>query len=266
MNQEQIVAMATKYGFVVVKVIVVLIIGFKVIGMINAVISKLMEKNSLDKSLQSFLVSLFSIILKACLFISIASMVGIQTTSFVALLGAVGLAVGMALRGTLSNFAGGVMILLFRPFKVGDFIEAQGVSGTVKEIQIFNSILITADKKTIILPNGPLSTGNMVNYSIEPVRRVDMSFGIGYDDDLKLAKTVLEELGKNDERILQDPPVDIFVSELGDNAVTILFRPYVKKENYWGVYFDMMEKVKLTFDEKGISFPYPQQDVHMHQK
>jgi small conductance mechanosensitive channel len=225
-----------------------------------------MDKNSLDPSLKSFLVSLISIILKACLFISVASMLGVQTTSFVALLGAVGLAVGMALRGTLSNFAGGVMILLFRPFKVGDVVEAQGVTGTVKSIQIFNTIMLTPDKKTIILPNGPLSTGNMTNYSIEPVRRVDLSFGIGYDDDLKLAKDTLEAMAKSDERVLSDPPTDILVSELGDNAVTILFRPYVKKEDYWGVHFDMIERVKLKFDELGISFPYPQQDVYMHQK
>lgn len=263
---NMIISAVKVYGPIFVYALLTLFIGFKVIGFINRIISRMMDKKDLDPSLKGFLTSLISVLLKLCLFLSVASMVGVETTSFVALLGAIGLAIGMALKGTLSNFAGGVMILLFRPFKVGDVVEAQGVVGSVQEIQIFNTIMLTPDKKTIIIPNGPLSTGNMTNYSIEPVRRVDLSFGIGYGDDLKLAKSVLEEIAAGDNRVLNDPPVDILVSELGDNAVTILFRPFVKKEDYWGVYFDMIEKVKLTFDEKGISFPYPQQDIHIHQQ
>ena len=198
------------------------------------------------------------------LVISVLGMLGIEMTSFVAILGAAGLAVGMALSGTLQNFAGGVMILIFKPFKNGDFIEAQGHTGTVSEIQIFNTILKTPDNKTIIIPNGGLSTSSMTNYSTEEKRRVDWTFGIGYGDKTDNAKEVLTQLMSEDNRILNDPAPFVAVSELADSSVNFAVRAWVKAEDYWGVYFDMNEKVYNTFDEKGLNIPYPQMDVHLH--
>jgi small conductance mechanosensitive channel len=253
------------YGLMVLKAIIVLWIGFKVIKLINNVLLKTLDKKGVDPSLKTFLSSLTGIILKVALILSVTEIVGIKTTSFIAILGAAGLAVGMSLQGALGNFAGGVMILLFKPFKVGDVIEAQGFTGSVKEIQIFCTILNTPDKKTIILPNGSLSSGSIVNYSIEPIRRVDMTFGIGYDDDLKTAKETLQSLVDADSRILKDPESAVLVSELADSSVNFAVRVHVKAEDYWGVYFDFQEKVKLTFDEKKISIPYPQQELHVHQ-
>ena len=192
-------------------------------------------------------------------------MVGIETTSFVAILGAAGLAVGLALQGSLANFAGGVLILMFKPFKVGDLIEAQGFIATVKEIQIFNTILKTADNRIVIIPNGSLSNGSMVNINQESTRRVDFVFGIGYEDDIDKAKSILNTLADNDSRVLKDPAKVIVLSELADSSVNFTVRLWAKTEDYWGVYFDMQEAVKKSFDQQGISIPYPQQDVHMHQ-
>ena len=191
-------------------------------------------------------------------------MLGVEMTSFIAILGAAGLAVGMALSGTLQNFAGGVMLLIFKPFKVGDFIEAQGYAGVVKEIQIFNTIITTGDNKTIIIPNGGLSTSSMVNYSTMPTRRVDWTFGIGYGDDVDKAKEVLKKLLSEDARILKDPEPFIAVSELADSSVNFVVRAWVNGADYWGVFFDMNEKVYKTFDKEGLNIPYPQMDVHIH--
>jgi small conductance mechanosensitive channel len=192
-------------------------------------------------------------------------MVGIATTSFVAILGAAGLAIGLALQGSLANFAGGVLILLFKPFKVGDYIEAQGYSGTVNEIQIFNTILKSLDNKTIIIPNGNLSNDCITNYSTEPLRRVDFVFGIGYEDDIKKAKEVLLTIIKSDSRVLKEPEPFVSIGELGDSSVNFTVRVWCNKEAYWDVYFDMFEKVKLEFDKQGISIPFPQRDVHLYQ-
>jgi len=185
-------------------------------------------------------------------------------TSFIALIGAAGLAVGMALSGSLQNFAGGVMILLFKPFKAGDFIEAQGYSGVVKEIQIFNTLLTTPDNKIVILPNGGLSGSSMVNYSALPTRRVDFSFGTGYNDDIDQAKEVLQKIIDSDTRILKDPEAFVAVGELADSSVNFTVRVWVNAADYWGVYFDMQEKVKKEFDANNLSIPYPQTDVHLH--
>ena len=193
------------------------------------------------------------------------SLVGIPMTSFIAILGAAGLAVGLALSGTLQNFAGGVMLLIFKPFNVGDFIEAQGFMGVVREIQIFNTILKTPDNKTIIIPNGGLSTGPMTNFSTEPTRRVDFSFGIGYSDDIDKAKSIIDGLIKNDNRILADPEPFIAVGELADSSVNFTVRVWVISEDYWGVHFDMIESVKKAFDKGGVSIPFPQTDVHLYQ-
>ncbi len=251
------------YGPKLLGAIAVLIIGGWVIKAINKGFKKLLDKRNIDPSLSPFLKSLVSMLLKALLFISVLTMVGIEMTSFVALLAAAGLAVGMALSGTLQNFAGGVMILIFKPFKVGDFIDAQGYMGTVSEIHIFNTYIKTPDNKTIIIPNSGLSTGSMTNFSTEPNRRVDWTFGIAYGDSAEKAKSVLRELCDADERILKDPEVFIALSKLDNSSVNFVVRAWVKAEDYWGVFFDMNEKVYNTFANEGLNIPFPQLDVHV---
>ena len=243
--------------------IVVLILGFWIVGIIARVIDKRMKKAKVDLSLRPFLKSFLKVILRILVIITAVSMLGVQMTSFIAILGAAGLAVGFALQGGLANFAGGVLILLFKPFKVGDFIEAQGHSGTVTEIQVFNTIMKTPDNKTIIIPNGALSNNSIVNFSTEPTRRVDLTFGIGYGDDIKKARKVIETLIKKDKRVLKDPAYAIFVKELGSSSVDFTVRAWTKAEDYWGFFFDMQENVKLEFDKNKISIPYPQRDVHL---
>jgi small conductance mechanosensitive channel len=252
------------YAPKLVLAILVLILGLWIVKLISKGVNKLMKKQDIDASLRPFLTGLLSAILKIMLVISVIQMIGVQMTSFVAILAAVGFAVGLALSGTLQNFAGGVMILIFRPFKIGDVIEAQGHVGSVKEIQIFNTIMKTPDNKTIIIPNAPLSTGSMVNYSTEENRRVDFTFGIGYDDDIDKAKEVLSALIKADSRIFTDPAPFIAVSELADSSVNFVVRVWSKASDYWGIYFDMNEAVKKEFDKQKISIPYPQTDVHLH--
>lgn len=223
-----------------------------------------MEKREIDVLLASFSSNIIYVALIAFVIIAALGQLGIQTTSFVAIIGAAGLAIGLSLQGSLSNFASGVMIIAFRPFKVGDFIEAGGVAGIVEGIQIFSTQMRTGDNKAVIVPNSNIIGGNITNYSAKDTRRVDLVFGIGYDDDIKKAKDVLTELVNNDERILKDPEPVIAVSELADSSVNFVCRPWVKTADYWGVYFDLTEAVKLRFDKEGISIPYPQQDVHMH--
>ena len=237
-----------EYGPKLIGAIIVWVIGSIVIKTISKAFVRVLEKREMDDSLKPFLKSVVSILLKILLIISVLGMLGVEMTSFIAILGAAGLAVGMALSGTLQNFAGGVVILLFKPFKVGDFIDAQGHKGTVKEIQIFNTILTDFDNKTIILPNGGLSPSSMVNYSTEPTRRVDWTFGIGYGDNVGIAKKVLGDLIKNDKRISNDPAPFIAVSGLGDNSVNLVVRVWVKGADYWGVFFDMNENVYNAFN------------------
>ncbi|RLD35323.1 MAG: mechanosensitive ion channel family protein [Bacteroidetes bacterium] len=255
--------LAMEYGLKLIGAIVVLIVGLWVIKAIMKGIRKTMEKRDMDESLKPFLLSMISMLLKIMLVISVLTMLGIQMTSFIAILGAAGLAVGMALSGTLQNFAGGVMILIFNPFKVGDFIEAQGYMGAVKEIQIFITILTTPDNKTVVIPNGGLSTGSLINYSAEPTRRVDWSFGIAYGDDFDKAKDVILNMLKTDERILTDPEPFVALGEMADSSVNITTRAWVKGEDYWGVFFDMNEKYYKEADKHGLSIPFPQLDVHM---
>ncbi len=243
--------------------IITLIVGLWIIKVVTNVFSKGMEKSKIEVSLHKFLISLVSILLKILLVISVASMIGIQTTSFVAILGAAGLAVGLALQGSLANFAGGILVLLFKPFKVGDFIDAQGVAGTVKEIQVFSTIMKTPDNKTIIIPNGAISNGIITNFSAEATRRVDMSFGIGYDDDIQKTKDILNRLIREDQRIQKEPAPVVVLAELADSSVNFTVRVWAKASDYWGIYFDMQEKVKLAFDKEKISIPYPQQDLHI---
>jgi small conductance mechanosensitive channel len=251
-----------EYGPKALLALAVLVIGMWAIRMVGKTITRVMKRQDMDPSLIPFLRGLSTSLLKVMLVISVIQMVGVETTSFIAVLGAAGLAVGMALSGTLQNFAGGVMILVFKPFKVGDFIEAQGHSGTVHAIQIFNTILKTPDNKTVILPNAPVSSGAMVNYSTEERRRVDLSFGIGYGDDIDQARKVIEGIYAADQRVLKDPEPFIAVSELADSSVNFVVRLWVDAGDYWGVHFDTIEAVKKRFDAEGISIPFPQMDVH----
>ncbi|MCB0792763.1 MAG: mechanosensitive ion channel [Flavobacteriales bacterium] len=252
----------TTYGPKALLAIIVLVVGLWIVGLITRSFVRVLKKREVDPSLIPFLKGMTNILLKVMLVISVIQMVGVETTSFIAVLGAAGFAVGMALSGTLQNFAGGVMILVFKPFKVGDFIEAQGHAGTVRAIQIFNTILTTPDNKTVILPNSPVSTSALVNFSTEPTRRVDLTFGIGYGDDIDKARAVLDKIIAGDTRVLKDPAPFVAVSELADSSVNFIVRLWVKSADYWGVHFDTTEQVKKRFDAAGISIPFPQMDVH----
>lgn len=238
--------------------------GIKLAKYVKTYLKSLMLKKEIDELIASFVANIAYVALVAFIVIAALNRLGIETTSFVAILGAAGLAIGLALQSSLSNFASGVMIIAFRPFKVGDFIEAGGVSGIVEGIQIFSTQMRSGDNKQIIVPNSSITSGNIVNYSAKDTRRVDMVFGIGYDDDIKKAKDILNELLNADERVLKDPEAVVAVSELADSSVNFVVRPWVNSADYWGVKFDFTEAVKLRFDQEGISIPYPQQDVHMH--
>ena len=255
-----------EYGPKLIGAIIVWIIGSFIIKKLINVFNSVLDKKNTNASLKPFLRYLVGILFKTLLVISVLSMLGVEMTSFIAILGAVGLAVGMALSGTLQNFAGGVMILLFKPFKVGDYIDAQGHQGTVKEIQIFNTILTDLDNKTIIIPNGGLSTNSMINYSTEPTRRVDLAVGIAYGENIKKAKDVLLELFSTDKRILTDPPPFIGVKELADSSVNLTARVWVKSSDYWDVFFDMNEKIYDALNHSGVQIPFPQMDVHLFNK
>jgi small conductance mechanosensitive channel len=223
-----------------------------------------MEKRDLNPSLRPFMKSLLNVTLKILLVITVMSMIGIQMTSFIAILAAGGLAIGMALSGTLQNFAGGVIILVLKPFKVGDYITAAGHSGTVNEIQVFYTILKTVDNKTIILPNSSVSNNSLINFSVEPTRRVDLEFDIGYGDDIDKAREVLWAIIKSDNRVFEDPAPMIAVKELANSSVNIALRVWLKAEDYWPYYWEIHEKVKKAFDKNGISIPFPQTDVHLY--
>jgi small conductance mechanosensitive channel len=262
---EKIYEMIVTYGMKFLTAIIVLIVGLIVIRWISRALVRLMRKGNVNESLIPFLRSLTNILLKVMLVISVMGMVGIQMTSFIAVLGAAGLAVGLALQGTLQNFAGGVMILLFKPYEVGHFIEAQGFMGTVKEIQIFTTVLATPDNRKVIIPNSPLATGSITNFSAMPTRRIDFSFGIGYSDDIDQAKKILLKMAEKDDRVLkEDNPPEVMVEALADSSVNLKLRTWVKAEDYWGLFFDITEGVKKQFDGAGISIPFPQQDVHLY--
>ncbi|WP_462347977.1 mechanosensitive ion channel family protein [Butyricimonas faecihominis] len=253
-------------GSKILLAIVVFIVGRWIVRRLNKLLAKILEKRHVEASLSTFVKSLVNITLTLLLIIVVIGVLGIETSSFIALFASAGVAIGMALSGTLQNFAGGVMILLFKPFKVGDTIEAQGQSGTVREIQIFNTILATPDNKIIIIPNGGLSTGLMKNYSREATRRVDWEFGIAYGDDYTKAKAVIARLLDADGRVLKDPAYFIALTSLGESSVNIVVRAWVNAGDYWGVYFDMNEKVYKTFAEESLNIPFPQLDVHLHGK
>lgn len=246
--------------------ILVLWIGFKVVNLINKAMWKLMDTADWDPMLETFIQSLTSIIIKILVFISAAWVLWVETSSFVALLAATGLAIGMALSGTLQNFAGWVMVLILKPFKTGDFIEAGWFAWVVKEIHIFNTILLSGDKKTIIIPNSQISNSSMINYSSQPKRRIDLQIWIGYSDDIDLTKETLKEIAKSEKRIVKKEWITIAIAELWDNAVIFNYRFFVKSADYWDVRWDILETVKKTFDKKSISFPFPQRDVHLYKQ
>ena len=253
-------------GTKILLAILVFIVGRWIVRRLNKLLAKVLDKRHVEASLSTFIKSLVNITLTLLLVIVVIGVLGIETSSFIALFASAGVAIGMALSGTLQNFAGGVMILLFKPFKVGDTIEAQGQSGTVREIQIFNTILATPDNKIIIIPNGGLSTGLMKNYSREATRRVDWEFGIAYGDDYAKAKSVIARLLDADSRVLKEPAYFIALTSLGESSVNIVVRAWVNAGDYWGVYFDMNEKVYKTFAEENLNIPFPQLDVHLHKQ
>lgn len=259
---DQAITLVMTYAPKVLLAIITLIVGMWLINRVIGVMDKKLGKK--DPTLNKFLCGLIGAILKIMLLISVASMIGIETTSFIAVIGAAGLAVGLALQGSLANFAGGVLILIFKPFKVGDTIEAQGFLGSVVEIQILYTIINTFDNRRIVIPNGSLSNSSLVNVSAYDTRRCDMSFGIGYGDDIDKAKAICERLINEDERSLQDPAPTIAVASLGDSSVNIMVRAWVASDVLWPYYWDMHEKVKKAFDAEGISIPFPQRDVHVY--
>ncbi|MFT5013988.1 MAG: small conductance mechanosensitive channel [Patiriisocius sp.] len=263
---ETAIELGITYAPKLVLALLTLFIGLWIINKVTTGVGKALVKGGVEATLQKFLSNLMNFGLKGLLLISVASMVGIETTSFIAVLGAAGLAIGLALQGSLANFAGGVLILLFRPYKIGDFIETNGHMGSVQAIEIFSTILTTGDNKTVIIPNGAVSNNPITNFSKQATRRVDIVFGISYDDDLRVGKDVLTKMIEADERIHSDPAPMVVISSLGDSCVNITTRSWVDSGNYWPVYFDLMEKGKLGLEDAGLSIPYPQQDVHVHQQ
>jgi small conductance mechanosensitive channel len=263
-NTDTITQYATQYGMNILMALAIFIIGKWLAKFAMVIIKKAMVRSKLDETLISFSSNIIYGLMIAFITIAALSKLGINTSSLAAIMAAAGLAIGLSLQGSLSNFASGVMIIIFRPFKIGDFIEAGGASGVVEGMSIFTTTLNTTDNKTVIVPNNAMTSGNITNYSTQPTRRVDMVFGCGYGDDLKKAKEVLNAIIAADDRVLAEPAPTVAVMELGDNSVNFTVRPWVKAADYWGVYFDTHENVKLEFDKNEISIPFPQQDVHMH--
>lgn len=249
-------------GKSIIIAIIIYFVGKGLISLINRMLVGMMVRKNIDPAIQSFTKSLVNILLMVLLVISVVSALGVNTTSFAALLASAGVAVGMALSGNLQNLAGGIVILLFRPFRVGDYIEAQGTGGTVTEIQIFHTILTTADNKKIYLPNGALSSGNITNYSKEPLRRVDFTVGVEYGEDIDKVRKALSDILSMDERVLQEPAPVIVLGSLADSSVNMSVRVWVKSENYWSVYFETNEKIYNEFNRLAINFPYPQLTIH----
>ena len=244
--------------------LIILIIGWKVTNKIAKSFERLLVKYEVEPSLISFLWSFLLWALRIILLISVASVLGVKTTSFIAVLGSAGLAIGLAIQGSLSNLAGGVLILLLRPFKVGDFVEVSDTSGTVKRIMLFHTVLNTIDNRIVFLPNGPLANSNIINYSAEASRRIDYNLGISYGDDLKKGKELLMKLAIADERIFKDPAPEVMVASLGDSSVNLRLRVWVATPNYWPVIFSLTELSKLACDEQGLNIPFPQRDVHLY--
>jgi small conductance mechanosensitive channel len=262
---KQVQSLAAEYGLQVIGAIATIIIGIWIAKIISKFVGRVLKKKDVDETLTKFLVSLVKIGLITFVIISAAAQIGIQTASFVAVIGAVGLAIGFALQGSLSNLAAGVMLIIFKPVKVGDYIDGGGAEGVVESVGIFVTTLVTLDNKVVYIPNATLTGGNITNVTEKDTRRVDMVFGISYSDDIDKARSAINEVVTSNSKILKDPKPDILVSELGDSSVNFKVRPWVKTADYWGVYFDVHEQIKKKFDEQNISIPFPQRDVHMFQ-
>ena len=262
---QRIWELLTLYGLKVVAAIVVFVLGRWVAKGLTNFVRRLMEKRGVDVTLVSFVAHLTYVALLVFVILAAIGQLGIQTTSFIAVIGAAGLAIGLALQGSLSNFAAGFLMIIFRPFKVGDYIEGGGTAGTVEKIEIFTTQLQTPDNKTVIIPNASLTAGNIVNWSTKPTRRVDLVVGIGYGDDIDKAKEIMADVLSKDTRVLSDPRPTIGLVELGDSSVNFVVRPWVNSADYWNVYFELTETIKKRFDIEGISIPFPQRDIHVYQ-
>ncbi|MFN2286979.1 MAG: mechanosensitive ion channel family protein [Chromatocurvus sp.] len=263
--QQLINLYAIPWGIRIITALVIFYAGRIAVGIVAGVAQRIMRQQKLDETLMSFVLSILRALLLLFVIIAALSQLGIDTTSLIALLGAAGLAIGLSLQGSLSNFAAGVMLIMFRPFVKGNFVEAGNTMGTVDQVSIFTTILITPDNKEIIVPNGAIMGNNITNYSAKPTRRVDMTFGISYDDDLRKARRILEDIVNSDERVLEDPAPAVMVGALADSSVNFLVRPWVNSADYWPVLWDTTEAVKLRFDEAGITIPFPQRELHITQ-
>ena len=242
----------------------ILIIGRQLVKLILRLMTVALEKSNVEDTVRIFVTNLLNTLLMILVFIAAINQLGIETTSIIAVLGAAGLAIGLALQGSLSNFAAGILIVIYRPYKVGDYIEAGNYAGTVKDIQIFSTVLKTPDNKIVVVPNGSIMNGSIVNYSDQDTRRIDLIVSCGYEDDIDEVRSVLEDILKKEKRVLKDPKPQIAVTELADSSVNFIFRPWVKRTDYLPVYYSLLEEVKKRFDKEGISIPYPQSDVHIH--
>ena len=263
-NMESLVPMLTEWGIKLVIALVIFIIGKWIAKRITNFCKKLLSRADVDPTLVNFLANIVYAILLAAVILAALDTLGIPVTSLLAVLGAAGLAIGLALKDSLGNFAAGVMLVLFRPFKQGDFVEVAGTAGTVKEVKIFNTVLTTPDNKQIIIPNAQVGADTITNYSANDQRRVDLVFGVGYDDDLKVARGVLEKLCADHPLVLDEPATNIMVMNLGDSSVDFAVRPWAKTSDYWTVYTDLLEQGKMALEEAGCSIPYPQRDVHTY--
>ena len=242
----------------------ILIIGRQLVKLILRLITVALEKSNVEDTVRIFVTNLLNTLLMILVFIAAINQLGIETTSIIAVLGAAGLAIGLALQGSLANFAAGILIVIYRPYKVADYIEAGNYAGTVKDIQIFSTVLKTPDNKIVVVPNGSIMNGSIVNYSDQDTRRIDLIVSCGYEDDIDKVRSVLEDILKKEKRVLKDPKPQIAVTELADSSVNFIFRPWVKRTDYLPVYYSLLEEVKKRFDKEGISIPYPQSDVHIH--
>ena len=269
MDYQQLIAkgydLVTVFGVKILAALAVFIIGRWVVKYLRNLTERLMGKRNVDITLSKFIANMTYVALLTFVILAALGMLGVQTTSFIAVIGAAGLAIGLALQGSLANFAAGVLMIIFRPFKVGDFIEGAGVAGIVEEVQIFTTRLATPDNKTIIIPNAKLTSDNIINYSAKGTRRADMVFGIGYEADIDKARDIITDILSTDERVLKEPPIQVAVSALADSSVNFVARAWVNAGDYWGVVFDTTEAVKKRFDAEGVSIPFPQRDVHIYE-
>ena len=261
---SSLIEIGSSIGISLLMALAILIVGRQLVKLILRLITVALEKSKVEDTVRIFVTNLLNTLLMILVFIAAINQLGIETTSIIAVLGAAGLAIGLALQGSLSNFAAGILIVIYRPYKVGDYIEAGNYAGTVKDIQIFSTVLKTPDNKIVVVPNGSIMNGSIVNYSDQDTRRIDLIVSCGYEDDIDKVRSVLEDILKKEKRVLKDPKPQIAVTELADSSVNFIFRPWVKRTDYLPVYYSLLEEVKKRFDKEGISIPYPQSDVHIH--